>query len=200
MAYEHLCAALVREVRSARAREGDATSSDSIASDDDDAAVEDDLERVGARVGHGLAHLACARADPTHDDQGAMTLLCKEFWQATHAKRADALRTNNRGTFVVHDDAFAPMRCVTARESSTGADAREIGRDARALLAFHAGHVRGAAAALGARVAARGEFRDATAVGVDRRRPRRALGRLDAPAVAFVVDAGGVEAAASVAS
>ena len=40
---------------------------------------------------------------------------CKEFWTQTHGKRADALKTNNKGTFVSHDDSFRAMRGVGRR-------------------------------------------------------------------------------------
>lgn len=196
MAYEYLMVEIIREFRrAASAADGraDASASGTTAMRDvsdvtTDARVEAALERLFARVGRRLARLAASSCDPASDEQQAMTILCREFWTRAYGKRADALRTNNRGTFVVHDDAFAPMRSVSTETSTVDRDA-----DARAHLAAHAGCARGALEALGARVSARGETRphpDARGRRVAQTLAggKHVLAPPEPPAVAFILD------------
>ena len=150
--------------------------------------------------------------DPFADEQSAIMCACKEFWTQTHGKRADALKTNNKGTFVFHDDSFRAMRGVVggargrgtsgttggrlasdASASSSSAvrassDAAAVDDDprVRAYLALHAGIIRGGLRALGVRARVRGELRATSASSSAARGD--AVGALDPPAVAFTVD------------
>ena len=196
-AYEYLMVEIIREFRRAAATEEDDTAGASgsrardVSDASTDARVEAALERLGASVGRRIARLAASSCDPASDEQQAMTILCREFWTRAFGRRADALRTNNRGTFVVHDDAFAPMRSVPVDTSGT-----DRGADARAHLAAHAGCARGALEALGVRARARGETRQppdargrrSAASTASTTASRHPLGRAEPPAVAFVLD------------
>jgi len=198
VAYECFMVEIIREFRRAVEAEEEeiagASGSDGCAraSGTMDARVEAALERLGASVGGRLVRLAASSCDPPSDEQQAMTILCREFWTRAFGRRADALRTNNRGTFVVHDDAFAPMRGVPVDASVS-----DRGADARAHLAVHAGCARGALEALGARASARAEIRAppdargrraaATTSGASST-SGKPIGRADAPAVAFVFE------------
>ena len=76
--------------------------------------------------------------------------LCKEFWPDVFKKRVDNLKTNNRGVYVLTDNAFRWVRHLHAVGSS-----REAGEAAKREYAvtcarFPAGVVRGALANLGA--------------------------------------------------
>jgi len=198
-AYEHLCVELVRYVLHR------SSSTTKVADDDDDdeGAFDADrvkdacqtLELIGARIGERLAELATTTTkiamDPFGDQQEAIMCACKEFWSLAHGRRVDKLKTNNRGTFVLHDDAFTAMRSVTQVARGAGAggvDAIDANEDphVRCALAFHSGATRGGLRALGVRASVAGEVVDP--------RPRPASGGVSAsgggapaPAVAFTV-------------
>ena len=173
------------------------------------AAACETLARTGERIGERCAERATRGMDPFADEQSAIMCACKEFWTLTHGKRADALKTNNKGTFVFHDDSFRAMRGVVggarARGTSgtTGArlasdassaaaaassDAAAVDDDprVRAYLALHAGIIRGGLRALGVRARVRGELRATSASSSAARGD--AVGALGPPAVAFTVD------------
>ena len=68
------------------------------------------------------------------DSTEVVLFVCKEFWPAAFGKRVDSLKTNNKGTFVLTDNAFRWTRHVAAVGPS--ADAGESAR--RAVAAEHA--------------------------------------------------------------
>lgn len=203
-AYEHLCVELVRYVLH---RESSSSSSSSTTKDDDDDdgdAKDEDafdadrvnnacetLELIGARIGERLAELATTTTiamDPFGDQQEAIMCACKEFWLLAHGRRVDKLKTNNRGTFVLHDDAFTAMRSVTRITHGGGVggvDAIDANEDAyvRCALAFHAGATRGGLRALGVRATVAGEVIDPDPT----RSSPSGGGGAPAPAVAFTV-------------
>jgi len=188
---------------------GDYDDADDVRDDATVAAACETLARTGERIGERCAERATRGMDPFADEQSAIMCACKEFWTLAHGKRADALKTNNKGTFVFHDDSFRAMRGVvggarargTSGTSGTrlasddggggGASASDVSTaDAdprvRAYLALHAGIIRGGLRALGVRARVRGELRapsgSSAAARVD------AALALDPPAVAFTVD------------
>ena len=206
-AYEHLCVELVRYVLH---RESSSSSSSSSTTKDDDAEAKEDedafdadrvkdacetLELIGARIGERLAELATTTTttsiamDPFGDQQEAIMCACKEFWLLAHGRRVDKLKTNNRGTFVLHDDAFTAMRSVTRITHGGGVggvDAIDANEDAyvRCALAFHAGATRGGLRALGVRATVAGEVIDPDPT---RSSSSGGGGGAPAPAVAFTV-------------
>ena len=169
------------------------------------AAACETLARTGERIGERCAERATRGMDPFADEQSAIMCACKEFWTQTHGKRADALKTNNKGTFVFHDDSFRAMRGVVGGARGRGTSGTTGGRLAsdasssssssaavdddprvRAYLALHAGIIRGGLRALGVRARVRGELRATSASSSAARGD--AVGALDPPAVAFTVD------------
>ena len=211
-AYEHLCVELVRYVL----QRSSSTAKDDVDDDDDAKAKEDEdafdadrvkdacetLELIGARIGERLAELATttttttttsiAAMDPFGDQQEAIMCACKEFWLLSHGRRVDKLKTNNRGTFVLHDDAFTAMRSVTQIAHGGGiggVDAIDANEDAhvRCALAFHAGATRGGLRALGVRAAVAGEVIDPDPTRASSSGGPSGGGGAPAPAVAFTV-------------
>jgi len=73
----------------------------------------------------------------------AIKYVCKNLWQSVHEKNVDKLETDNRGMYVLHDDAYqwlCPLASVDAAESHD---------EVIAYMRFSCGFVRGAFAALG---------------------------------------------------
>ena len=75
------------------------------------AAACETLARTGERMGERCAERATRGMDPFADEQSAIMCACKEFWTQTHGNEP-TLKTNNKGTFVFHDDSFRAMRGV----------------------------------------------------------------------------------------
>ena len=223
-AFDYLCVEMVNDAleRAWTRRERDDVEASARADDvhvradvRDDATVAaacETLARTGERIGERCAERATRGMDPFADEQSAIMCACKEFWTQTHGKRADALKTNNKGTFVFHDDSFRAMRGVVggargrgtsgttggrlasdASASSSSAvrassDAAAVDDDprVRAYLALHAGIIRGGLRALGVRARVRGELRATSASSSAARGD--AVAARDPPAVAFTVD------------
>ena len=227
-AFDYLCVEMVNDAleRAWTRRERDDVEASARADDvhvradvRDDATVAaacETLARTGERIGERCAERATRGMDPFADEQSAIMCACKEFWTQTHGKRADALKTNNKGTFVFHDDSFRAMRGVVggargrgtsgttgerlasdasasssaaARASSDAAAAAAAVDDdprVRAYLALHAGIIRGGLRALGVRARVRGELRATSASSSAARGD--AVAARDPPAVAFTVD------------
>lgn len=181
--------------------------------DDDDDDVRDDdatvaeacetLARTGERIGERCAERATRGMDPFAVEQSAIMCVCKEFWTLAHGKRADALKTNNKGTFVFHDDSFRAMRGVVGGARARGRSGTRLASDGggasasdasavdadphvRAYLALHAGIIRGGLRALGVRARVRGELRAPSGSSAAARAD--AALALNPPAVAFTVD------------
>ena len=133
-AFDHLCAEMVREAfRATRAGAARGDAGEEFMDDAADwmrrvdgetaRAACDRLELVGFRIGDRVGERVSAHEDPFADEQSAIMCACKEFWTFAHGKRVDALKTNNKGTFVFHDDQFRAMRGVRCSSSSAGSSA-----------------------------------------------------------------------------
>ena len=92
------------------------------------------LHRMGFQVGAQLAERHTKDRARFADSTEVFLFVCKEFWPAAFGKRVDSLKTNNKGTFVLTDNAFRWTRHVAAVGPS--ADAGESAR--RAVAAEHA--------------------------------------------------------------
>lgn len=110
---------------------------------------------------------------PVPDPLETVKFICKDVWIALYDKQVDNLRTNHRGVYVLHDNAFRPL----AKISGSGDDKEvarmvhfvSLSRKARAdaiaeahhpppqFLAFPAGIIRGALANLGISCTVSGE-------------------------------------------
>lgn len=155
----------------------------------DSSSIDDEKGKLSelALVGEGIGGRAAERASrglaPCASEHDAVVRACKELWMFLHGKRIDKLKTNNKGVFVLHDDAFVAMRAVggTGNESS---DERIVAR----ALALHAGALRGALRAFGVECDVVGEISRSTSTQgvVSGARAAPAL-RAPAPAVAFSV-------------
>ncbi|KAF4661878.1 hypothetical protein FOL47_006510 [Perkinsus chesapeaki] len=73
------------------------------------------LESMGIWIGQRLGEEALSvmypeqRASLTRDDL-AVKNVCKHLWPKLYGKQADRLQTDNRGSYVVHDNAFLPVQ------------------------------------------------------------------------------------------
>ena len=83
------------------------------------AAACETLARTGERIGERCAERATRGMDPFADEQSAIMCACKVL-DADARERADALKTNNKGTFVFHDDSFRAMRGVVGGARGRG--------------------------------------------------------------------------------
>jgi len=97
------------------------------------------LEGVGYAVGRRFAErLARDRAERLGDVLDVVKFVCREFWSEVFRKPVDKLQTNNKGTFVLQDFNFRPLRylsvgpsalaggvAVEAEEAQAGAGADE---------------------------------------------------------------------------
>ena len=86
------------------------------------------LHRMGFQVGAQLAERHTKDRARFADSTEVVLFVCKEFWPAAFGKRVDSLKTNNKGTFVLTDNAFRWTRHVAAVGPS--ADAGESARRA----------------------------------------------------------------------
>ncbi|ORY89030.1 NO signaling/Golgi transport ligand-binding domain-containing protein [Leucosporidium creatinivorum] len=89
---------------------------------------------------------------PVPDPLETVKFICKDVWIALYDKQVDNLRTNHRGVYVLHDNAFRPL----AKVSGSGDD-KEVARMVQFILAFPAGVIRGALANLGISCTVSGE-------------------------------------------
>uniref|UniRef100_A0A7S0SSC7 Trafficking protein particle complex subunit n=1 Tax=Mantoniella antarctica TaxID=81844 RepID=A0A7S0SSC7_9CHLO len=72
------------------------------------------MEAMGFQVGTQLAE-RYTKDRPRFTEQTEVILfLCKEFWLDVFKKRVDNLKTNNRGVYVLQDNAFRWMRNLHA--------------------------------------------------------------------------------------
>ncbi|KZT58430.1 transport protein particle component [Calocera cornea HHB12733] len=112
--------------------------------EEEESAVRQRLENIGAHVGGNLAEKLCRDRQRFADPLDSVKFLCKEIWPAIWDKQVDNLRTNHRGVYVLQDAAFRPL----VRLSSPFGPAEAIKR-AKLHLAFPCGVIRGALARLG---------------------------------------------------
>lgn len=78
-------------------------------------------------------------------DLDLIKFLCKDVWTAVFRKQIDNLKTNHRGTFVLSDNSFGPLRRCSL-EAGKMEEARAL---AAPFLNFPQGVVRGSLKALG---------------------------------------------------
>ena len=77
------------------------------------------LDNLGFRVGYSLIERLAPEAARFTDDISVMKYLCKDFWTTLFGKQIDNLKTNNSGTFVLHDNNFKPIAQISQDESAT---------------------------------------------------------------------------------
>ena len=75
--------------------------------------------------------------------------LCKEFWLECFKKRVDNLKTNNRGVYVLQDNAFRWMRNLHAIGPTEEAGNAALREYAASYTHFPCGIIRGLLHALG---------------------------------------------------
>jgi trafficking protein particle complex subunit 6 len=101
------------------------------------------LEAVGYAAGRRYVERLTRDRERLVDTLDAVKFLCREFWTEVFRKAVDKLQTNNRGTFVLQDFNFRPVRHLSAGQ----------GEDTKAAslkyVVLPCGMVRGAMAALG---------------------------------------------------
>ncbi|GAA5980995.1 hypothetical protein JCM11641_001423 [Rhodosporidiobolus odoratus] len=131
----------------------------------DDDEVRKRLERMGFKVGWSTAErlakdrplfppqppsaTAPPNTPPTPDTLEVIKFLCKDVWTSLYDKQIDNLRTNHRGTWVLLDGNWRPLRGISRGASGDTEEGRETERWIGFLLAFPSGLLRGALANLG---------------------------------------------------
>ena len=104
------------------------------------------LEGLGWSVGHRLADRYTKDLSFLSDQLDVIKWLCKDFWLACFARQVDKLQTNHKGVYVLHDSNHRSLQHTHALQ---GMQQREVEEQARLLLAFDAGLLRGALSNLG---------------------------------------------------
>ncbi|EON66645.1 hypothetical protein W97_05891 [Coniosporium apollinis CBS 100218] len=102
------------------------------------------LEMLGYRVGLGVVERFSRDKPRFNDTLDVIKFLCKDLWTLVFRKQIDNLKTNHRGTYVLTDNTFAPLRRMSVEKGVDGTLAR-----AQPFLFFPAGVIRGALASLG---------------------------------------------------
>lgn len=112
------------------------------------------LDTQGARVGQMLAE-RCTRDMPRFQDNlERMKFICKDLWTVLYQKQVDNLKTNHRGTFVLTDNMFTPLRRASLER---GRDPMTMMTQAQSFHFYHSGIVRGALEALGMKTTVQAE-------------------------------------------
>ncbi|KAF8306905.1 transport protein particle component [Clavulina sp. PMI_390] len=123
---------------------GVAGASKSVLSDNEEA-VRQRLEAMGAIVGANLAErLSRSRTVRFAETLDIVKFLCKDVWTAIWDKPVDNLRTNHRGVYVLQDNSFKPLLRISSPQGSP-----ETLRLSRMYLAYPAGLIKGALMRLG---------------------------------------------------
>ncbi|CAD6263927.1 unnamed protein product [Miscanthus lutarioriparius] len=116
------------------------------------------IEAIGFQVGHQLSERYTMERPRFSDHLEAIKFICKDFWSELFKKQIDNLKTNHRGTFVLQDNRFRWLTCVsldpyTENTDSTENDSAALGDTAAQtttmLLYFPCGLIRGALTNLG---------------------------------------------------
>ncbi|BGP18454.1 hypothetical protein JCM10213_003187 [Rhodosporidiobolus nylandii] len=86
---------------------------------------------------------------PTPDPLELIKFLCRDLWLSLYAKQVDNLRTNHRGTWVLLDGDWRPLRGLARGAPGDSEEGKGVERWISFLLAFPCGILRGALANLG---------------------------------------------------
>ncbi|EIM19675.1 transport protein particle component [Wallemia mellicola CBS 633.66] len=76
------------------------------------------LKHVGTSIGHTVAERIKQTREPLNDNLEVIKLLCKEIWTFIYGKQLDNLRTNHKGTFVLHDNSYRPLVNLSSSDES----------------------------------------------------------------------------------
>ena len=101
------------------------------------------LEAAHFAVGRRFAERLARDRERLVEVLDVVKFLCREFWTEAFRKPVDKLQTNNKGTFVLQDFSFRPLRALS---TAPGSDAR---LQALRIAVGACGLVRGALAAFG---------------------------------------------------
>lgn len=85
----------------------------SAASSGTTGAVRARLEALGLDVGARLIERHAMERERLEADLDVVKFICKDFWEAAFRKQVDVLRTNHRGLYVLTDNDFRWLRCVS---------------------------------------------------------------------------------------
>jgi hypothetical protein len=112
------------------------------------------LERAGYAAGKRFVErLTRERGERLVGALEVMKFVCREFWSEAFAKAVDKLQTNNKGTFVLQDFNFRPLRHLSApAEGGPGGGGGGGGDTKQHALKYvvgPCGMIRGALAGLG---------------------------------------------------
>ncbi|KAG6828991.1 hypothetical protein H0H92_006063 [Tricholoma furcatifolium] len=112
--------------------------------DEEEEAVRLRLETMGVHVGANFTERLCRDRPLFPETLDAIKFICKDIWVACWDKQVDNLRTNHRGIYVLHDNAFKPISRLSSWQGRADAVKR-----AKLYVAMSAGVIRGALSRLG---------------------------------------------------
>eukprot|EP00112_Aurelia_sp_Birch-Aquarium-sp1_P026315 Seg927.1 transcript_id=Seg927.1/GoldUCD/mRNA.D3Y31 product="Trafficking protein particle complex subunit 6B" protein_id=Seg927.1/GoldUCD/D3Y31 len=99
------------------------------------------LEKMGCRVGQSLIERFTKDTPRFKDELDMLRFICKDFWMKIYKKQVDSLKTNHQGVYVLQDEGFKLLSKISKE--------RDYMEEARKLLAFPCGIIRGCLAGLG---------------------------------------------------
>ncbi|PPQ64061.1 hypothetical protein CVT24_008874 [Panaeolus cyanescens] len=85
--------------------------------DEEEEPVRQRLESIGMHVGANFSERLCRDRPMFADTLDVVKFICKDIWAAFWDKQVDNLRTNHRGVYVLHDNAFKPITRLSSWES-----------------------------------------------------------------------------------
>lgn len=74
------------------------------------------VEALGHDVGARLVERYVLDRDRLDHDLDMVKFVCKDFWEHTFKKQIDVLRTNHRGLYVLTDNNFRWLKCVSRND------------------------------------------------------------------------------------
>jgi trafficking protein particle complex subunit 6 len=101
------------------------------------------LENLGFQVGQKMAARLTKDRPRFIDNLDIIKFLCKDFWMENFKKNVDNLRTNHKGTYVLHDSKFKFLQRISTIDSK---ETEELSKN---YVTFTTGLIRGALNVLG---------------------------------------------------
>jgi hypothetical protein len=112
------------------------------------------LESLGYGVGVRLSEKVAQSRPLTAEPLEIVKFVCKDVWTECFGKQVDKLQTDHRGTFVLKDSAFPWLARLGVHASERDCD------QARRMLCFVCGLLRGVLTNLGRQAVVRAEYND----------------------------------------
>ncbi|XP_059611253.1 trafficking protein particle complex subunit 6b [Phlebotomus argentipes] len=72
-----------------------------------------DLEYIGFTTGYRLIERLTREWPRFKDELETLKFICTDFWSSIYKKQIDNLRTNHQGVYVLQDNAFRFLTCIS---------------------------------------------------------------------------------------